>query len=447
MEVPRKEYVQHILDPQETPAPDIHHKAWRIIEDAEGCDVSTLFSTRKVVYKISHNHSFDSLVLPEGCELFFSGGSLKGHVVFTDNYLSGKVRLHGCELSGKVTNKEFEAGWICTGDGRADDSQGINEALAVCNTIHFSKGTYFLDSYHKPWSGVPSTHHSQVKSHIGIFSNNKSLVGDVGASILVKDIGAAICIYSQMNAFNNSTRNVRIEGLTFRNENSGNEFHEYIHTIKLVGSDHVSISNCQFFDFWGDAICLGHYGDIPETGERSRNSNILITNNYIDGISHNNRNGISLVSAKNVLVENNTIVETSKSNMPGAIDIEANNEAYTVDHIVIRNNFISGCRGGVGAISVVSNKLEAPAKNITIQGNKIVSSSKGICILVDSQHSTDGIKVINNTITNCTNPLIFKGKGKSKNWVIKNNIQDILSIRQKIGGDIQVTNLKTDRKK
>lgn len=129
--------------------------------------------------------------------------------------------------------------------------------------------------------------------------------------------------------------------------------------------------------------------------------------------------------------------------MPGTIDIEANNDAYTTEIIIIRNNIIQGCHGGVGTISIVSNAQEAPAKHIKIQGNLIHSSAKGICILVESRNSTADIKVLDNSFTKCDKPLIFRGNGKSKNWVIKGN-KHTKFLMQKYGGNIQVTNFKTD---
>lgn len=445
-EVPRREFVQYALISQETLTPDIKHKSWTIIEDSENCDVSKLLSQSKRVYKISHNHSFDKLVLPKGCEVYFDGGSLKGDITFDSNYLSGKVKLHESTLNGTIVNTSFEAGWICFGDGKKDDAKGINEALKVCNTIHFQKGTYLLSSLHQPLPDLAKNFHEAVNSHVGIFKSGISLIGDQGACLLSKDINRVITIYSLPNEIKRSIKNIKISGLTFRVFNNGKEFHEFVHTIKTLGVNGLSITNCEFFEFWGDAISLSHYGDTPNTGERSRNSHVIIDNNYIDGGNHNNRNGISIISGYDVIINNNTLVETSKDNMPGAIDVEANNSAYTTEKIVIQNNSIYNCKGNVGSIAIVSNKNEAPAKNIVIEGNDIQSSTNGICILIDSKNSTGRIKIRENNISNCNNPLIFRGNGESKNWEIKGNKYNN-SIKSKIGGNIQVTNLKTDRKK
>lgn len=152
---------------------------------------------------------------------------------------------------------------------------------------------------------MSSSHHKSVKSHIG-----------------TKEPITAICVYSLPNDIENSVKNVRLEGFTHRNENDGKEFFKLLNTIKLIGIKKFSVSNCMFFDFWGDAVSMSHYGDTPDTGERTRNSDVTIKDNYIDGGNHNNRNGVSVISGEHVVVENNIFVETSRYNMHGSIDIE-----------------------------------------------------------------------------------------------------------------------------
>lgn len=438
MEVPRREYVQHILDPQETPAPDIHHKSWRIVEDSEGCDVSKLFSSKKAVYRITHDHSFDTLVLPEGCELFFCGGSLNGDIMFSNNYLSGNVRLHESCLGGSVANKVFEAGWICYGDGKIDDAKGINEALNVCKTIHFQKGTYLLTSLHQPIADLADNIHEAVKSHIGINVSGISLIGDDGASLLSVDKNRTMSIYSEPNQIKSSIKGITIEGLTFRVENDGNDFNEFVHTIKTLGVNGLTIKNCQFFDYWGDAISLSHYGDDPSTGERTRNSNVTINGNYIDGGNHNNRNGISIISGYNVKITNNTFKETSRKGMPGAIDIEANNTAYTVKNIEISNNVIDNST--TCGISIYCNKKGAPAHNVTIANNSISNCYYGIKIEIYSDYSTSNFLIKNNDVVNSRKPFACWGDARSKSWkVIDNKFPGVK--RANMVGDLKVERL------
>lgn len=432
----RQTYYQYNLDKESLSVIPIENKCWRkttFLDDI--CE--------KTVLMISSDWVVDSLILPPKVELHFCGGSIKGNIVFNDTYLSGTIRLQESNISGTLKNDVFQTGWICHGNGENDDAQLINQILTMCNTVLFNKGTYLLSSYHNPRNDLEACYYNSVKSHIGIYKDNVTLIGEEGASLLVKDPSVAICVYSKPNDIEHSVKNIRIEGLTFRSENDRKDFYEFFHTIKMLGATDVLVSNCKFFDFWGDAISLSHYGDTPDTGERTRNSHVGIKDNYIDGGNHNNRNGVSIISGEYVVVENNVFVETSRNNMPGSIDIEANNSAYTVENIVIRNNVIQGCKGGVGSICIVSNDREAPATKIQIKDNIISDTYRGVCFVIDSQFSTCDIEVVENIFSDCKNPLILRGKGNSKNWVIKRN-NGIKKI--KVSGEIKVRNLKTDVK-
>lgn len=434
--VDRQKYQPYTLDRASVQSIPLKNKGWKQISSVEHLE-------QKTVLMVSSDYIVDSLVFPPNVEVHFCGGSIKGNINFNDTFLSGSVRLHGSNISGTVQNDVFQTGWICYGDGINDDAKYINQILNVCNNVRFNKGTYLLLSYHTPMSELNSSYHSSVKSHIGIYKNSVTLIGDEGASLLIKEPSTAICVYCLPNDIEHSVENIRIQGLTIRNENNGNEFYEFFHTIKLIGVKDFLVSDCHFFDFWGDAIALSHYGDTPDTGERTRNSHVIITGNYIDGGRHNNRNGVSVISGANVIVENNIFIETSRYNMPGSIDIEANNSAYTVENIVVKDNIIQGCQGGLGSIGIVSNNQEAPAKQILIKGNVISDTERGVCCLINSQSSTENIRILDNEFLDCKQPLILRGDGRSKNWKIKRNS----SIdRVEFSGELMIKNLRTDAK-
>lgn len=83
-----------------------------------------------------------NLNFPKNVEVHFCGGSLRGSLSFENTYLSGKIDLRESFLDGAISNDTFEAGWVCYGDEVHDDAIGINQALNVCNNIHFARGTY-----------------------------------------------------------------------------------------------------------------------------------------------------------------------------------------------------------------------------------------------------------------------------------------------------------------
>lgn len=419
----------------------------KAIYDSPDAYIKNLFKEARTKYIIKFNHTFsDTLKVPIGCELSFDGGSLSGPIAFAGTKLSGMVNLRGSSLFGTIENKVFEADWLCAMDGVTDDSQCINEMIQVCGNVHFPKGRYRLRSKFNPEGVVDKSLHSQVQTHIGINRSDVRLVGDEGAEFITDIPLGTIFVFSQPNQIENSIRNIEISGLIFTVHNDGKQFHEFMHTIKLMGVNGMTIKNCQFNDFWGDAICLSHYGDNPQTGERTRNQNVrILDNQIIGGEKHSNRNGISVISGKNVIIRGNTIKNTSRIDMPGGIDVEPNNSAYTIENIMIEKNVLEDIQSNAIQIYIPKG---GPAHNVTIKGNTIKSCKCGLCIGIVSDNTTDGIKIIRNKIDTKTLPYNFVGSAHSADWVISNNVFLHPSL-QVIPGDIKVENLlvKNNKKK
>lgn len=394
----------------------------RVYHDTINGSLDSLFIYNNAKYVIRYNHTFeDTIIIPNNSEIKFEGGSLSGPICFNDSYLTGNVNLKGSNISGKLKNKVFEATWICAADGVSDDAPVINKLITICDCIHFSRGKYRLKSIFNPSPEIPQELYSELYAHIGINRNGVRLLGEDGAEFISDEPCGTIFIYTAPNKIEKSCSDIVISGLKFSVNNDGNIFHEFMHTIKLMGSNGVIIKNNVFNDFWGDAIGLSHYGDNPQTGERTRNQNVKIINNtIIGGHHHNNRNGISIINGKNVLIKGNTIKNTSRKDMPGGIDVEPNNSAYTIDNIRIEDNVLEGIQGSGGAICVVVFR-DGPAHNISIIGNKISNSSNGLFVYVLTDKTSDKFVIKNNVIASNTRPYYFKGDGRSSDWIIKGN--------------------------
>lgn len=421
----------------------------KVYHDTEDSSLKSLFIWKNTKYVVRYQHVFeDTLIIPDNSEIYFDGGSLSGPIVFNNSYLTGKVNLKGSNISGNIKNKEFEALWICAADGITDDAPVINEVISICNCIHFSRGQYRLISTFKPSPGIPKELYSELHSHIGINKNGVRLLGDEGAEFISNETCGTITIYSVPYQIENNIKKIEIAGIKFSVHNDGNVFREYLHTIRLIGVNGIIIKQCVFNDFWGDAISLSHYGDIPSTGERTRNQNVIILNNtIIGGDHHNNRNGISVINGKNVLIKGNTIKKTSRNDMPGGIDVEPNNSAYTIENIRIENNILDGIKGSGGAICVVIFN-EGPAHDISIINNKISASNNGLLLYVKTDNTSDNFVIKNNFVASDTHPIRFTGSGKSKGWTISGNTFE-RPFKQDIPGDIKVENLvvKNNKKK
>lgn len=393
--------------------------------------VHQLFKAGKGKYVIRHAHRFqETLEIPSGCELRFAGGRLSGPIVFHDTQLRGRVNLKGSRIQGTLSNKVFNASWLCAMDGQTDDAPCINEMIAVCGNVFFPRGTYRLVSpYHKE------------KFHIGIRQDNVTLTGEEGTVFLTKERLGMVCVFTKPYDIANSVRNVQLKGITFRTKNDGSVFLEWTHAIQSKGVNGFTVENCTIEDFWGDGICLNHYGDNPETGERSRNQNVRIINNTIvGGVFHNNRNGISVINGKNVLIKGNVIRNTSRHDMPGAIDVEPNNSAYTMENIRIEGNTIEGSYGNCGAIEICMVN-GGPGRHIYVENNVIRNSNLGIYIVLHTDDTTEHFVIRNNYVAADTPPYKFVGRGKSKDWTISGNTF-LRPTQERIPGRLHIENLQ-----
>ena len=418
-------------------------EAKRVIFDDPSSELKKLFRNDKTTYIIRYPHSFtDTLVVPPRSVLIFKGGSLEGPILFQKTTLKGDVNIKGSHICGTILNKEFNASWLCAMDGKRDDARNINEMIDVCRRVYFPKGKYRLISHYDPSKYLDGEYRARVKTHIGI--NKPNIRGEDGAELVTKEPLGTIVIFSPPYQIEKSVHDIEIKNLCFRVENDGKNFHEYFHVIKVIGVNGLVIKNCCFNDYWGDAIYLSHYLDSPQTGERTCNQNIKILNNQITGGTHfNTRNGISIANGKNVVIKNNTIQQTARDDMPGGLDIEPNNSAFTIDNILIEKNTFEDCRGTAGAIGIVVLRDNAPAHNIRVKNNIIRRCKAGISIVVKTDYSTDYYEITGNFVDSETPPLQFVGNGISSNWIISNN--SFGREWQKIPGSIRVNHLVTKK--
>lgn len=407
--------------------------------DTPDIDLNRFFAEKHSTYIIRYPHTQTTPVqLPEKIKLDFQGGSIEAPLQFNHTQLSGDVKLQGSTIQGTISNKQFIATWLCYADGVKDDAPNINAILQVCCNVLFPKGIYHLESFHQPLYPISKPY------HIGVNRANTKLVGEEGAILQTNTMAGTLCIYSKPKDIPSSLSHIYIEGLTFQVTHESSDFdrnQEHCHTISFMGVKGANVKNCHFKNFWGDAICLNHYGDNENTGERTRNSNIIIENNHIDGYKHSNRNGVSVISGEHVKIKNNTFVNCSHSSMPGAIDVEPNCQVYTINDILIENNQIDRCLGSNGAISLVSNKRGGPLYNITIRNNRITNSSRGMEFAVELSETSGNIKVENNYVDETTDPYVFYGHGETKNWTFKKNVFK-RKTKVKFGGSIKFNNLK-----
>lgn len=240
------------------------------------------------------------------------------------------------------------------GDGVTDDTAAIQNAVNANDAVYFPSGTY------------------KVSSAVSLKANN-TMFGE-GASSVILYTGTAAsqgAFYVNSGSATVYVDNVTIQDLKFVGQSVTAGFNEFIHLISMNGVRNCLIERCVVEAFRGDGIYIGS-GDIA--GQERHNINVIIRDNYIDGVNWQNRNGISVIDGTGVFIESNYITRASQASMPGAIDIEPDSNLFhIVRNISIRNNRIYDCRGGVAEIGVlfpIQTYTNAP-NGFLIEGNYI----------------------------------------------------------------------------
>ncbi|MBN9313896.1 MAG: hypothetical protein BGO40_06770 [Chryseobacterium sp. 39-10] len=158
----------------------------------------------------------------------------------------------------------------------------------------------------------------------------------------------------------NSIKNITIKGLTFNSHVEKVGFDELSHQISAHGVSNFNVENCNFIGFLGDGIAINAATDYSINRD-AYNKDITITNCHFDGINKDNRQGISIYYADGFLIENCSFKNTTREDMPGALDIEPN-----ADYQISRNGIIRNCTfdniGGIGAIII--NKQKKISSNL-----------------------------------------------------------------------------------
>lgn len=202
-------------------------------------------------------------------------------------------------------------------------------------------------------------------------------------------------ILKLVQAENVQLHNLHLKG--DRNEHLGSTG-EWGMGVYLSGSKNVNISNGTFTDFWGDGIYLG---DETWTDE---NENIQI--NYCH-VKNSRRSGISIISGKNIAI-NNCIFEGSNGpTHASGITIEPNKAKQEIDNINIQNCLTkNNAKVGLRFVFTAFYNNESLLKNvnINIDNYKDDGSQYGISFVLNHPTNTNGI---NKGVINLSN-LIFE---------------------------------------
>jgi hypothetical protein len=307
------------------------------------------------------------------------------------------------KLAQTVSVKDFGA----VGDGVTDDTAAFANSFATGKAVYAPAATYLLN-----YLQVPS---------------NTYLFGD-GASTIIKPFTPDVrcALGAESGSASTYIENITIRDVQFLGAVATQGFSEQKHLTSFNGVRNLLIENCHFVGFRGDGIYLGS-GDAGGATER-HNINVAVRGCLFDGVNKDNRNAISIIDGDDVIVEDCYFTRTTRSNMPGAIDIEPNaNTFHVVQNIKILNNKFFDIGGGAGAIAFVFQEqaYTTPPSNFLVSGNTIDTCAfagiywqYNITGGVTDSYASNNIVVSENVTKNTTFPFIFIN---AKTLTIENN--------------------------
>ena len=319
------------------------------------------------------------------------------------------------------------------GDGVTDDIDAINNAIeyAYENSIPF---VLFPSGHYRVRGDFDGVDWNDIDYGIKLRSNIKCILSD---DAIIQTIPTKEFFYKVFNI--HECENVEICGGTIigdriegsRVDLSGDNS-EYGHGISISRSKNIVIRNLTTRDNYGDGIIINtRWDDADKVSE-----NILIENVICD---NNRRQGLSILTSKNVTIRNCKFINTNGTAPQCGIDIEPDGvegvvtENITIDNCYFNNNesypiwlageenfekcnlYITNCvfdnTTGTTNSSIVVNK---GYKNVFITNNTF----KGYGYAHIVPNSFDNINILNNVFDSYANRAIWVDN-RSEDGVIR----------------------------
>ncbi len=288
------------------------------------------------------------------------------------------------------------------GDGVTNDSVAIQAAIdkvaGTGGTVVVPDGVYMVDAVTGIRLGSDMTLRLSSGAVIKAIPNAK-----VGYNILVID----------------RVSNVNVIGGTLageRDEHKGIEG-EWGMGIYLRGVTNVVIERVTARNAWGDGFYV--------TGESRHVKFCSVT------ADNNRRQGLSIISADDLIITNSIFKNTGGTAPQSGIDIEPNkNESVT--NVRILNSQLLNNKGLGILIHVSPPPLNNVVTNVTIDGNLIANNELGGIEL----QRTSGNRIVNNKVRNNGRAGIVLDKNTKANSVFDNEIVGGEAIRDRGGNTL-----------
>ncbi len=131
--------------------------------------------------------------------------------------------------------------------------------------------------------------------------------------------------------------------------------------VSIYGSSDVAIYNVDIKNTWGDGIYIS-------SQKERQSSNIIVKSGHIDNAR---RNGISIISGRNIVIDSLLISNTNGTRPASGIDIEPNHSTDILENILIQNvkTFNNENEGVLLVLTRIGNPDFSKAVSITVRNH------------------------------------------------------------------------------
>jgi polygalacturonase len=147
---------------------------------------------------------------------------------------------------------------------------------------------------------------------------------------------------------------------------------EWRHALSICGCSNVTVIGLSLCESGGDGIYLG------ATGKNRYNKDIVIKGVACDG---NNRQGISVISAENLLIEDCRLDNTRGTPPAAGIDFEPNSDNERLVNCVVRNCTVKGNHGPGLDVYLRPLSDKSPDVSIRFENCRVENDdADGLCV-------------------------------------------------------------------
>lgn len=387
-----------------------------------------MLSEANTIYEVRYDFDLngETIEISDECILKFNGGCIKnGKIIGKNTGILGHKNtiFYNIYIDGNWNVQDIYSIWfdLIPDNINIDNKKNLQNLVRLSsedikNNIYVEGGAFYS---------------SKKGCLLDLRSNTEVYFSNASINILDND-DIRECIIQVYDKSNVSLYNVKLVGDFKTHKFSSGESDEWNHGIKIAGSSNVNVINANI------SYCVGDGIDIIDSYDlHNECKNITIKDCVLD---NNGRQGISIESGDNVLVDHCVITNTSKIKhvYPGsAIDIEPWRDT------VLTNIHISHCEmyNNASSINVHLAFLSEPDKDRNILIEDCVFNDRSRLtyassitfrnIIFSNPKANDGI--IFKKINNCTFdniPIIYKEEVgavfsnntiKNCNWSIEVN--------------------------